>query len=440
MRPLPQISRWVVGVCLLLNVVALPLLAQRKSDSANTSSRLATIESLADYGTFFIDQSRYAHTFDKVQLSGRFLSSKPPVLPAIGAALYKAFSMATGVTFRNDEQRAILFVSLSLGVAPYIVLLIYFYRLLLVWVKDPVAIAWGFAAFSINNIGFGYATGLNNHTPAAAALLVAFYYAFLVRSGRSTAWRHWVLAGLFAGLAPTLEPWAAFFSVALTIYLATADLRRTLTVFIPSSLPFMLLHVSLTYAATGSIVPIYLRSKLYIYPGSFWSPLTDTSLSPEEVARRMGLEGIRDPRPLRYFHYTFGHHGLIVMTPVFLLSFWSMFSAIRRRGGRFAEALTVLAPTVVAIGFLGWRTINYGGTCFGFRWMLFAMPLLFLFAAAWAEEHPAPRARILFAVLVAAGILNALDSARGPWRFSTWHRMFRSFHEGRQAQGGTGSG
>ena len=56
-------------------------------DNANTGSRYATIESLVDYGTYWIDQSRYVGTIDKYQADGHYISSKPPMLPTLGAGV-----------------------------------------------------------------------------------------------------------------------------------------------------------------------------------------------------------------------------------------------------------------------------------------------------------------------------------------------------------------
>lgn len=420
----PRAAGAIVAACVALNVAGLLAFAQRRSTSANTDSRLATIEALVDHGTFFIDDSRYASTLDKVQLNGRFLSSKPPLLPVIGAGFYAAFKAATGKTLATHEADTMLFLSLATGVLPYLALLFYAHRFLKAWSPDPSVRALGFAAFSLNFLGLGYSTGLNNHVPAAAAVFISFYYAFLLRRGLSRSAGHWVACGVLAGMAPTFELWAGVYSLAIAVYLGTRDARRTLLLFLPAAAAPVALSAALTAAATGSIIPVYFRKELYFYRGSFWALAGDPSLSPEQRKQLMGLEAVRDPRPLRYVHFLVGHHGLLSMTPVFFLAAWSLFSARRPGSPRFPEALVALAPAVFIVAALGWRTYNYGGVAVGFRWMLVGMPPLFLFVASWLEEHRSAAARTLFAVLLLAGAFHSFDALRDPWKHSAWHRLF----------------
>jgi len=113
------------------------------------------------------------------------------------------------------------------------------------------------------------------------------------------------------------------------------------------------------------------------------------------------------------------------MTPVFFLAVWSICNAIRKKTSRFAEALTVGLPLLVIVLFLGIRTRNYGGVCAGLRWMIGAMPLLFLFLAEWIDRHRFRKALVLLLILALIGFSVLVDvpwSRAGPWHHSGWHK------------------
>lgn len=394
-----------------LSAAVILFMSQDRSQ-ANPASRLATIESLAHRGTFVIDGSGFISTCDKVMIEGHYYSSKPPMLSVLSTGAYLTFSGLTGITFGSNESASIRFISLFTGGLPYLILLYFFYRFLCRWFESRRTIVLGLAVFTLNYIGLGYAITLNNHTPAAACLFISFYYAFLLRRGDLKGNGFWLLSGFLAGLGATFEFWGGLFSLAFIGYLASKDPRRSLGLFIPAAAVPVLIHFLLTHAATGSFLPIYLRPDLYRFSGGYW-------LDP------VGIDAICEPKPVYFFHLILGHHGLLSMTPVFLLSFWSMFRAAIRRNNRFAEALTIGIPVVLCLLFLGMRTRNYGGVSAGLRWMIHAMPFLFLFTADWIDRHRSRISMVLLAALAAIGFAILCDipwSNGGPWHNSAWHK------------------
>lgn len=379
---------------------------------ANPASRLATIESLAHRGTFVIDESRFTGTCDKVIIEGHYYSSKPPMLSVLSAGVYIAFSELTGVTFSSNESASIRFISLFTGGLSYLILLYFFYRFLRRWFKSDRTVMLGLAVFTLNFIGLGYSTTLNNHTPAAACVFISFYYAFLLRRGDIKGSRFWLISGFLAGLGSTFEFWGGFFCLAFLCYLASRDSRRSFMLFLPAAVLPVVIHFIITYAATGSFLPVYLRPDLYQFSEGYW-------LDP------VGIDAIYEPKHIYFFHLILGHHGLLSMTPVFFLSFWSILRAVIRRSNRFAEALTAGIPVIVSLLFLGLKTRNYGGVCAGLRWMILAMPFLFLFTADWIDKHRSRISMVLLAILIIIGFATLCDipwSNGGPWHNSAWHK------------------
>ncbi|NCC49593.1 MAG: hypothetical protein EOM20_00110 [Spartobacteria bacterium] len=408
-----RIRPWTQGIVaglLLLNVVLLCVFYERHP-SANPESRLATIDSLVHRGTFRIDHSPYCRTPDKVQIDGHYYSSKPPLLPVVGVVPYWLYHRITGETFVSNEPGALFWIALVTVILPHIVLLLFFFLLLRHWVRHDMARLIAFSCLALGFIGLGYARGINNHTPAATALLVCFYYCYLIRRNIADTPGHWFLAGLFAGLAPTLEVWAGLFSGAFMFYLLTLHPRKTVCRFIPASVVFVALSLFLTYLSTGSVVPVYFRKGLYFYDGSYWLNMT-------------GIDALWEPKGVYFFHLLFGHHGIFAMTPALLFGAFELIRVLVKREARRPEALTIGIPLALVIFALGVKTRNYGGICLGPRWLLEAVPLLMLFTASWLDRMHRRTLWILFWLCFIIGIAQATDSLRGIWRHSTWHLLF----------------
>lgn len=408
------LPRAALAVGLLVNILALVVFRHGVAE-VNPASRYATIDSLVHRGTYVIDGSRYVTTIDKIKYRGHFLSSKPPMLSTLMAGPYWAWVRLTGRTFDSAERATLLFLHLVGAGLPHVVLMVYLYLLLARWGLSAAAQAGAFLAFAFSYLGLGYATTLNNHTVAALALTAALYHGYRAQKAPRAGPTHWLAAGMWAGLAPTLELWAVLFCVGLMALLFRRDWRRTLTLFIPAALPWLVLQVGLTYAILGSFRPAYLRPELYQYPGAYWMNAT-------------GIDAVREPKPVYLFHMLLGHHGLFAMTPVFLLSIWGAWRRARRSREMTWDVLFILVPFVGCVTLLTVKTRNYGGMCMGMRWLLFAMPLLFLFVGDWLHHLKHRAWSCLAALLVFIGAFHVTAALRGPyraWNIAPWHQWFR---------------
>jgi hypothetical protein len=409
------IPRAALAVGLFVNL-AVMLWFRHGVAEVNPASRYATIDSLVHRGTYVIDDSRYVSTIDKIMYRGHYLSSKPPVLPTLMAAPYWVWVHVTGRTFDTSERATLLFLhAVGVGV-PHILLMIYVYLFLAQWGLSPGARAGAFLAFALSYLGLGYTTTLNNHTVAALTLTAAFYHGYRAPQGPQAGRGHWISAGLWAGLSPTLELWSALFCVGLTVLLCRRDWRRTVTLFIPASLPWLVLHLGLTYLILDSFRPSYMRPDLYLYPGAYWLHM-------------VGIDAVREPKPIYLFHMLLGHHGLFSMTPVFFLAMWGAWYRARRSREETWNVLAILLSLIACVALLTMKTRNYGGMCMGMRWLLFAMPLLFLFVGDWLD-HVKHRAWIgLAALLVLIGsyhVTGTLREENRVWNVSPWHAWFRA--------------
>jgi hypothetical protein len=400
--------RWIVLLFASLSVVVVTA-STRGEPGANSASRLATIDALVHDGTFSIDHSAFVFTVDKVMRDGHFYSSKPPLWSTVGAGIYWVINHTTGLSLRVAGARAptVWILTLILGLGPHLLLLLYAFRLLRMWTQDHLAILGAFACFALGWLGVGYAVSINNHTPTATLLLMAFYYAYRAKHGLGSR-RAWWLCGLCAGLAPTIDLSALFVSSALALYLLRHDWRATLSRFALAALVPLSVHFVLTYLASGGLTPVYLRRDLYHYAGSYWNA-------------PVGIDALDESRALYLFHMLLGHHGLLTMTPVLWLALVGLGCELSRAAPRRPEALVVAGSLVALVVFYLFTTKNYGGLCVGFRWLLPAVPLLLLYVANFVAAARRRRlAVVLVAILLVVNTYSLRDALVTPWQVSRW--------------------
>jgi hypothetical protein len=379
----------------------------------NPMSRMATMDALVHDRAFAIDRSVFLDTTDKVMIGKHYYSSKPPILSVTGAVIYLALHETTGLSFRDDPARAILVMNLILAGIPHLLLLAFAYRMLLWFAPSPQTFVWTYASFAFGHLGLAYATSINNHTPAAVVLLVAFYLAFGLRHELIKARAAWVASGLLAGLAPTLDLSALFVSLPIALYALSSDRRGALGWFAPAALLPLMLHFALTLHITGSLKPIYLRPELYLYPGSYWNAPTD-------------IDALDEPRATYFWNILFGHHGVLVMTPVLMLALLAIARSIVRRTRYRAEALLIGGSFAMLVVFYTLTTKNYGGICVGFRWFMPIVPLSLLFVAEWLGQVRGRAAFALFLACLLVGQYHAYAGLQAPWERSSWERWLAS--------------
>jgi hypothetical protein len=386
--------------------------------NANTGSRYATVESLVDYGTYAIDQSRYRHTVDKVLIGDHFYSSKPPLLPTYTAGVYWVYQKLTGHTIADYEGEVVWLGSLTSGWLGHLVLMIYMYRLSKLLFRRQLAIIGTVLAAGFTYLGAAYATTLNNHSVAAAFAVVGFYYTVRAcREGART--RDYVLAGLALGFLPALDLPSGAISAAFGVCLLRNDWKKTLIYFATALLPGLAIHFLLTYIATGSLIPVYERRELYDYPGSYWN-------------REAGIDALREPKTIYVFNLLLGHHGLFSMTPIFAFSLLGLWAHIKQKGIVRWIAAAVGLMSLIVFSFYVVRSHNYGGWCVGIRWLVPQMALLVVFFGVWLDRMRLDRMRLgrfkLALVVVAFGIgaYNTQDGLSGPFQFSRWHNWLQN--------------
>jgi hypothetical protein len=146
----------------------------------------------------------------------------------------------------------------------------------------------------------------------------------------------------------------------------------------------------------------------YTYPGSGW-PAT------------FGGNGTPDDYVAYAFRMFLGGQGLFAFNPLLLLALAGAIGVALSRGHplRIEGAATALGFAALCL-YLATNTGNYGGTAYGERWYVPAIPILFSFilfvpplnGANWKHA-----AWLFFLPLLGLSVLSTLQGAQGPWRY-----------------------
>ncbi len=148
----------------------------------------------------------------------------------------------------------------------------------------------------------------------------------------------------------------------------------------------------------------------YDYPGSYWQ------------TPRRGVDRGEPNRVVYMVHSTIGHHGLLSLTPFWLLIPVGLF--FRSNGKRYTSKWWLgWAIAIASIGcflfYMGRPLIdrNYGGVSCCLRWMLWFVPL-WIWAALPAVNRLAKSVwgRRALAVLLLTSVFSAFTALSSPWQ------------------------
>jgi hypothetical protein len=405
-------------VVFALAVVLLLALSQSRYMGNNDGSRLATVESLVDRGTYAIDGSRYA-TIDNRQYKGRLYSSKPPTLPTAMAGVYWVLKQL-GLTLDSAERLVIKVMTLLCIGLPYLGFLWGWSRLLRKLTQDERVYRFSLLAGAFGNYAAAFSTAINNHSVAAVATFFALYHALHLltlregatpaRDRRSLAW-----AGFASAWAVILDFPAAVGLGLLGLWLLWRgpDRRAFWTHFVAAACLPLGLHVALNMVVTGgNPLPMY-KIGDYKFPGSYWN-------APKS------FDALREPKWLYALHVLIGHHGIVSLTPVWLLSWASMARQALTPASRWRGwALWTAATLGISLAYFIVDTNSYGGGVQGFRWLFWMIPLYLVLLVPELERLPQRAWPWAWGALLLS-VAAAGHAVYSPWGRSSLHLLFRA--------------
>jgi hypothetical protein len=401
-----------------VGLIAAAVLQAEPLQSANDRSRWATVWSLVERGTWQIDEIDAQpgwNTIDKVRFRRsedqpwHFYSSKPPFLSLLAAGLYAIERVTPGWGLYSDTAAVTRLLLLFINVLPFAAALFALARTLRMLGVGVAVRCLILAAAGFGSMLNPYLVTLNNHTPAAACAMLAIAAAVQLKERGSRG--DFLRLGFYAAMTACFELPAAQFGVAAFVLAVSVCWRRTLGWFMPAAALPLLVFLGSNWSVAGSLKPFYATygSETYVYTHngipSYWTNPRD-------------LDANNEPLPVYLFHCVAGHHGLLSLSPVLLLSVVG--SVLAARSSRGTLRMLIFAGglmTIITFAFYLSRTenYNYGGNSAALRWMLWLSPFWWL--AIVPVMQAAGRWRwSLAGCLLLLSVGSAQWSQQRPWR------------------------
>lgn len=388
-------SRLTALACRLLILLATVLTVARllqaePLQSANDRSRWCTVRALVEQGTYRIDDVRRIpgwDTIDLVRHQEHFYSTKPPLLATLIAGIYWGGRTAFGWNMHDRLAETTRLILLLFNVLPMTVALLLFSRLVRRYAASASGELFITACACFGTLLSPFLVTLNNHTPAAVAVIFTLCAAVPVIVDRQRQWWRFALAGFWSAFTFTNELPAAAFVAALFGLLAWRAPRRTLLWFVPAAMLPVAAFFYTNLLATGGLSPFY---------AAYGSPEYEFVFEgvPSYWMQPRGVDKAPDSFPVYLLHCVIGHHGVLSLSPIFLFTLAGWGVAVRRLAARWRREgsavlaaadlnwihATGLALSAVVFAFFLTRTenYNYGGVSVALRWLLWLVPLWLL--------------------------------------------------------------
>ncbi|MBU6308493.1 MAG: glycosyltransferase family 2 protein [Planctomycetes bacterium] len=415
--------------------------------SGNDRSRWLTVRALVERGTFAIEDLVVEPGWDTIDAvvhpdaAGKLhlYSSKPPLLSVIAAAPYWLIHRLTGWTLGDHLFEVGRLLLLVCGAVPFAIMLAFTLRAADTVGSSDWGRVWAAALAACGTLLTTFAVVLTNHLPAAAAAAASLWLVLAIRAGsHRSAWLFFA-AGLAAALVAAFELPALAWLVAVLVVLARCDLRRTLTAAAPAALLVTAAALAANHLAHGTIVPPYAHRTDGLQPAvatateESWNPhnwydyairLPDGRLLQSYWRSPQGIDRGEPSRAVYAWHAIAGHHGILALTPAWLLVVPGLALLVARRhrrrdSGEADVAMAIAAVSAVVITFYLLRPQadrNYGGMSSGFRWVFWMAPLWVVAAVPAADILGRSRSgRVLACLLLAISVLSVAYPTWNPW-------------------------
>jgi hypothetical protein len=394
-----------VLVFALLALIGLVTIAPR-AVGWNDASRMATIQSTVERGTLAIGGTDF-YTMDKVFVDGQFYSDKPATPQLFGALVYAPLR-AMGITLHPGWNLAYYVITLLTVKLLWWLSLVAFYAALAYTRLTRSRRLWLTVALGIGTLALTWSATFNSHSWAASWMTIGFLCFLRARRGDRTT-RDIFLAGLSFGLAGGADVATLALPAVFGCYqLFDRRLRRSLWAYVLALLLALAPWLVTNVAISGSLVPVQLVSRYFLFPGSPWTidMLTGAQLNsgPALASYALGL--------------LVGGRGFLLYNPFVLIAIPLMVREFVRRRPFAVEALAATTVSVVMFAYYALWSNNYSGASYSIRWFVPLLPLWMFFLHPLLERK-GRWPMVLFLAVLVVSVPIAYVGTWNPW---PWQR------------------
>ena len=382
--------------------------------SANDRSRWCTVWSLAERGTYQIDEiieEKGWDTIDKGRFQEHFYSSKPPFISTIVAGIYWVVKHTLRLNLLKRTHETVQLILLIVNWIPWLVALGLLARIGERYAKTD----WGKIFYFLAAAGGTFLTPflitLNNHSWGACGIIFSLSALLkIINDERRDGWL-FAMTGFWGAFAVCCEIPAALYGVALFVFAWRTSPKQAVRCFAPAALIPLAFFFYTNWLCTGSWKPFYSNfgsagDTFYLYGSeSYWN-------NPHGLDKG-------DVSPLLYlFHCTLGHHGIFSLSPIFLLSVAAWLRIWKPHPLRTLGFLALVLTVWNLAFYLGQKhNYNYGGVTSGLRWAFWLIPfwLVSMIPAldTWSEKR---WFRALCVVFLCVSVYSAAFPRNNPWQ------------------------
>jgi hypothetical protein len=367
-------------------------------------------------------------------------SSKPPLLSVLCAGPYWLLHRVTGWTLGDHPFEVGRLLMVVYGLVPLAIVLGFTFRVVDAWGSSDFGRIWSAGVAACGTLLTTFAVVLTNHLPAAAAAAASLWLVHEIRCRGARSWWTFAAAGFATAFVPACELPGLAWLVAVLVITARCDPARTLTATLPAAALVIGAALAANHLAHGTVMPAYAhRAGAVAAPvedragGESWNPdnwydyairLPDGRLLQSYWRAPRGVDRGEPARITYAWHVIAGHHGILSLTPAWLLVIPGLaLLAARRRHGAADLAAAIAGVSVVVIVFYILRPQpdrNYGGMTSGFRWVFWLAPLWVAATVPAADVLGRSRAgRIAACVLLGLSVVSVAYPTWNPWT-SPW--------------------
>lgn len=392
---------YILIVVVFLVVVA-PLIQWGVSSWWSDGARMATIQAIVEEGTFKIDNTYFVETGDKFYYKGNYYSEKPPILQIYASIFYAILYYVFNITMNNNDGLVYFILTFFTIATTSAIGLVYFYKIAIFFdLKREEALLLTFIA-AFGTFMLPYSTIFNNHITAGSLITISFYYLLRVRERLL----YPIISGSLLSIAGGIDI-NSFFLIPFALIILYRESFKKMVAFFLAATPVTLLYLYFNYLISGSIMPPALNWKLFEFTGSaFEGKMMD------------GMSGHTDLKKLvvYIFDLLFWNRGLFLHIPVTIFSIIGAFFILKDKNFKYKRYfIYIFIPFLLLVFLMLFRTVDYGGNCFGPRRVGLFFPILILPVMSLLNKIRESKMFLLFFIFItllsiAVSVLGSVDA------------------------------